>query len=218
MKALGVRPPRAPLRPGFHLEPGMRVGVFGGSFNPAHAGHVHVTETAMRRLGLDRAIWLVSPQNPLKSDRETAPLSARLAGARAVAPKGALVSDFETRAGTRYTVDTLRALKARFPGVRFVWIMGADNLAQIHRWRAWREIARLVPIAVVARPGPDALKGRFSPFTARFARARLPERRAAGLAAAEPPAWTYLTAPLHPASSTAIRAAVAANRAAPLAG
>lgn len=203
---------------GLHLEPGLRVGLFGGSFNPAHEGHVHVTETALKRLDLDRVVWLVSPQNPLKSTRETAPLAARMESARALAPKRAAVSDFETRAGTRYTIDTLRALTARFPGVRFVWIMGADNLAQFHRWRAWREIARLVPIAVVARPGPEALKGRLSPFAARFRRARLPERRATGLAAANPPAWVYLTAPLHPASSTEIRARAAANRQAPLAG
>ncbi|WP_346427388.1 nicotinate-nucleotide adenylyltransferase [Caulobacter sp. 17J65-9] len=218
MAPLSGGSPRAPLRPGFHLEPGMRVGVFGGSFNPAHAGHAHVTETAMKRLGLDRVIWLVSPQNPLKSDRDTAPLAARMAGAKAVAPKGALVSDFETRAGTRYTIDTLRALKARFPGVRFVWIMGADNLAQFHRWRAWREIARLVPVAVVARPGPEALKGRTSPFARRFVRARLPEPAARALPTAKAPAWAYLVAPLHTVSSTAIRAGTAAKRAAPLAG
>src|SRR5687768_944682 len=117
----------AAQRLGFHLEPGMRVGLFGGSFNPAHEGHSHVAETALVRLGLDRVIWLVSPQNPLKSSAETASLVERMAGARARArgPK-MVVSDVEARLGSQYTIDTLRALKARHPGVHFVWIMGAD--------------------------------------------------------------------------------------------
>src|SRR6185503_8879796 len=118
------------LRLGFTLAPGMRVGLYGGSFNPAHAGHAHVAETAMRRLGLDRVIWLVSPQNPLKPGHETDALARRMGGARRYAQGASMVvSDAESRLGSQYTIDTLRALKARFPGVRFVWIMGADSLA-----------------------------------------------------------------------------------------
>jgi nicotinate-nucleotide adenylyltransferase len=184
----------------------MRVGLLGGSFNPAHEGHAHVAETALMRLGLDRVIWLVAPQNPLKDARETAPLAERVAGAlrRARGPR-MTVSTLESRIGSRYTVDTLRALKARHPGVKFVWIMGADSLAGFHRWRGWTEIFRLVPIAVVSRPGV-ALKSRAAPAARRFARAALPSGRAKLLPDAATPAWLYLRAPLNAASSTAIRA------------
>jgi nicotinate-nucleotide adenylyltransferase len=140
----------ATLRLGFALAPGMRVGLFGGSFNPAHAGHAHVAETALKRVGLDRVIWLVSPQNPLKRGHETAALDRRLRAARRFATGPAMiVSDAETKIGSAYTIDTLRVLKARFPGVRFVWIMGADSLAGFtagaagprscarSRWRWW---------------------------------------------------------------------------------
>ena len=128
----------------------------------------------------------------------------RMAKARAFAPKGAVVSDFETRAGTRYTVDTLRALKARFPGVKFVWIMGADSLASFHRWRGWTQIMREVPVAVVSRPW-IALRSRFSPAARRFARYRLPGPQARRVAGSTPPAWVFLTAPLNFQSSTALR-------------
>jgi nicotinate-nucleotide adenylyltransferase len=206
------QPRRGSLNPGFHLEPGMRVGLFGGSFNPAHGGHAHVAQTARLRLGLDRVIWLVSPQNPLKSASHTAPLAERLNSARAQAKgPGMIVSDFETRIGARYTIDTLRALKARFPGVYFVWIMGADNLAGFHRWRGWTDLFRLMPIAVVARPG-SLLESRYAPAARRFAHARLPASKARLLPTAQPPAWTYLTAPLHPASSTALREAATPRR------
>ncbi len=195
------------LRPGFHLTPGMRVGLFGGSFNPAHAGHAHVAETALIRLGLDRLIWLVSPQNPLKSAHETAPLAERMRSARHQARGAAMiVSDFETRIRATYTVDTLSALKARFPGVRFVWIMGADNMAGFHRWRGWLQIARLAPVAVVARPGA-LLSSRSSLAARRLARFRLPSRKAALLADLPPPAWTYIEAPLNSLSSTDLRRA-----------
>ena len=128
----------AALRLGFQLQPGMRVGLFGGSFNPPHEGHAHVAETAKRRLNLDRVIWLVSPQNPLKSRSETADLAERVAQAKALARgPGMIVSDLESRLGSAYTIDTVRALKARFPGVKFVWIMGADSLASFHRWRGF---------------------------------------------------------------------------------
>jgi nicotinate-nucleotide adenylyltransferase len=208
-KARGPRP--GALRDGLDLAPGMAVGLFGGSFNPAHDGHAHVAETAMRRLGLDRVIWLVSPQNPLKDARHSAPLAERMASARTAAAMAAagpsmVVSDFETRAGTQWTIDTLRALTARHPGVRFVWLMGSDNLASFHKWRGWTDIMRMMPMAVIARPGSQ-LDSRTAPAAARFASARVPAARARLLADLEAPAWTYLTAPLNPRSSTALRAA-----------
>ena len=187
--------------------PGMRVGLFGGSFNPAHDGHAHVAETAQARMDLDRIVWLVSPQNPLKDEGDTAPLSERMASARAVAASPTMrVSDFETRAGTRWTVDTLRALTARYPGVRFVWLMGSDNLADFHRWRGWTDILRMMPVAVIARPG-SLLDSRTAPAAARFAGARVPSEQARLLPTLAAPAWTYLTAPLNHRSSSAIRAA-----------
>lgn len=201
----------AALRLGFRLERGMRVGLFGGSFNPAHDGHAHVAETARVRLKLDRVLWLVSPQNPLKGARDTAPLPARLASARDHARGPSMVvSDAETRLGSSYTLDAVLALKARFPGVRFVWIMGADNLAGFHRWRGWARIMRELPVAVVARPGALQLS-RTAPMARRFAHARRPSREAGRLADAPPPAWTYLRAPLNPASSTALRARLRAS-------
>jgi nicotinate-nucleotide adenylyltransferase len=208
-KAQGPRP--GALRDGLDLQPGMAVGLFGGSFNPAHDGHAHVAETALRRLGLDRIIWLVSPQNPLKDARDSAPLAERMASARAAAKLAAdgrsmVVSDFETRAGTQWTIDTLRALTARHPGVRFVWLMGSDNLASFHKWRGWTDIMRMMPVAVIARPGSQ-LDSRTAPAAARFASARVPAIRARLLPDLEAPAWTYLTAPLNPRSSTALRAA-----------
>lgn len=199
------RPAPHVIRPGFTLAPGMRVGLFGGSFNPAHEGHAHVAETARERLGLDRVVWLVSPQNPLKSSRETAPLAERMARARAVARGPAMiVTDLETRFGSQYTVDTLRTLRSRYPGVKFVWIMGADGLAGFHRWRGWTQIMAETPVAVVSRPG-SALKSRFSPAARRFAGARIPAGASRRLPDASPPAWTFLTAPLNHQSSTALR-------------
>lgn len=183
----------------------MRVGLLGGSFNPAHEGHAHVAETALARLGLDRVIWLVSPQNPLKDPRQTASLKTRMASARAMArgPR-MIVSDVETRLGVRYTLDTIRILKKRHPGVRFVWVMGADNLAGFHKWRGWVQIAHEVPIVVVSRPWAG-LKSRFSPAARRFAAARRPSSRSRRLPYARPPAWSYLRGPLNFNSSTALR-------------
>jgi nicotinate-nucleotide adenylyltransferase len=193
------------LRTGFHLEPGMRVGLFGGSFNPAHEGHAHVAETARRRLGLDRVIWLVSPQNPLKPSHETADLAHRMAGARRFAHgPGMIVSDVETRLGSAYTIDTIRSLKARYPGVDFVWIMGADSLAGFHRWKGWTQIMRETPVAVVSRPW-IALKSRSSPAARRFARFRRPSTDAAGLPGSAAPAWVFLRGPLNFQSSTVLR-------------
>ena len=203
LRAAAGRPRAA--RPGISLAPGMTVGLYGGSFNPAHQGHAHVARTALRRLGLDRVIWLVSPRNPLKPAEGTADLDARLGEtARWALGRAMVVSDVERRIGTRYTIDTVRWLKRRFPGVRFVWIMGADSLADFHRWRGWADLAREVPIVVVSRPGV-ALRSRFSPFTRRFAAARRPAGAARTLAALAPPAWIYLPAPFHPVSSTALR-------------
>ncbi len=199
-------PRHGALRDGLALTPGMRVGLFGGSFNPAHDGHAHVAETAMARLGLERVIWLVSPQNPLKGRQETAPLEGRMASARAFAKgPGMIVSDIETRIGTAWTVDTLRALKARHPGVHFVWLMGSDNLASFHRWRGWTDIMRLMPMAVIARPG-SLLESRSAPAARRFAGYRVSETEARRLPDMAAPAWTYLTAPLNLSSSTALRA------------
>ena len=133
-----------------------RVGLLGGSFNPAHRGHRRITLAAIDALGLDEAWWLVSPGNPLKPAAGMAPLAARLASARRQARRAPIrASDIEARLGTRYTIDTLRAIKRRYPRTRFVWLMGADNLAQFHRWRDWRRIVRTMPIAVIARPGYD---------------------------------------------------------------
>jgi nicotinate-nucleotide adenylyltransferase len=178
----------------------MRVGLFGGSFNPAHEGHAHVAETALVRLGLDRVIWLVSPQNPLKSDAPTS-LEQRLEGVREFARgPSMIVSAAEAPLGTTYSLDTIRLLKARHPRVRFVWVMGADSLASFHRWRGWTEIFGELPIAVVARPGAE--KALTSPAARRFAHARV---SAGALVTAKPPAWSYLTAPLNFMSSTALR-------------
>ena len=203
----GAGPRSGALRDGLILSPGMKVGLFGGSFNPAHDGHAHVAETAQRRLGLDRVVWLVSPQNPLKDARHSAPLADRMASAREHAHgPSMIVSDFETRAGVAWTVDTLRLLVARHPGVHFVWLMGSDNLASFHKWRGWTDIMRLMPVAVIARPG-SLLDSRTAPAAARFAGARVPAEQAGLLATLQAPAWTYLTALLNPRSSSAIRAA-----------
>jgi nicotinate-nucleotide adenylyltransferase len=183
----------------------MRVGLYGGSFNPAHEGHAHVAWTARRRLQLDRVIWLVSPQNPLKASHETASLAQRMAGVRRYARgRAMLASDLETRIGTQYTVDTVRVLKARYPGVRFVWIMGADSLASFHRWRGWTQIMREVPVAVVSRPW-ISLKSRSSPAAKRFSHARRPSAQAALLPGGPTPRWTFLRGPLNFQSSTALR-------------
>jgi nicotinate-nucleotide adenylyltransferase len=191
----------------------MRVGLYGGSFNPAHEGHAHVAETARRKLRLDRVIWLVSPQNPLKSNHETADLDQRIAGAAALAKgPGMIVSDAETRLGSAYTIDTVRALKRRFPGVKFVWIMGADSLASFHRWRGWTQIMREVPVAVVSRPW-ISLKSRFSPAALRFARFRRRPTAVLTLADARPPAWAFLFGRFNFQSSTALRARQAAQAA-----
>lgn len=192
------------------LTPGLKVGLLGGSFNPAHEGHLHLTRMCLKALGLDRVWWLVSPQNPLKSEAGMAPLSARLESARSLVRKAGdpriVVSDIETRLGTRYTVDTLAALEARNPSCRFVWLMGADNLIQLPRWARWQEIVRLVPIAVYPRPG-FTMKARLSPAAQMLRPMTLKASDAALLPFCTAPALVFLEGPEHMASATAIRAA-----------
>lgn len=188
---------------------GLRIGLFGGSFNPAHEGHLHVAETALKRLQLDAVWWLVAGGNPLKESHGV--YEARLASARRLAHGPAMrVTSLERTLGVRYTADLLEKLLPRAPGAHFVWVMGADNLAHFHRWGRWDEIAGRLPIAVVGRPGAFPRAG-LSKFARRFAHARLPEHAAAALPLSPPPAWTYLTAPWNTASSTAIRRKAAAR-------
>lgn len=185
--------------------PGLRIGLYGGSFNPAHAGHLHVSRVALRRLRLDRLWWMVTPGNPLKSRRDVPSLAERVASAAAVARHPRIdVTGFEAAIGSPFTVDTLRVLTRRCPGLRFVWIMGADSLAAFHRWQDWRAIAALVPIAVVDRPG-WSLPALSSRAARALAGSRLPEAEAASLADCRPPAWMFLHGPLSPLSSTALR-------------
>ncbi|KRW93941.1 nicotinate-nucleotide adenylyltransferase [Paracoccus sp. MKU1] len=194
------------MRAGFPIaRPGMTVGLLGGSFDPAHEGHVHITDEALRRFGLDRIWWLVSPGNPLKP-HGPAPLDQRIARARRVMRDPRVeITGIEARLGTRMTRDTIAALQRLYPGVRFVWLMGADNLVQFDRWDRWRDIAARVPIGVIARPG-WRMPARFSRTARLLWRARLPESRARELARARPPAWVMINLPLNKLSSTAIRA------------
>lgn len=186
-------------------RPGQVIGLLGGSFDPAHGGHVHITRAALKHFGLDRVWWLVSPGNPLKP-QGPAPLAQRMAAARAlmVHPK-VQISDIESVLGTRYTAQTLAALQRRYPGVRFVWLMGADNLAQFHRWQDWRWIMDNVPVGVLARPG-DRLTARLSKTARVYAAARLPERASHRLGRQAAPAWAFVNLPMSAQSSSAIRA------------
>jgi nicotinate-nucleotide adenylyltransferase len=191
--ALGDRRPR-------------RIGLLGGSFNPAHRGHLHVSLEALKRLKLDAVWWLVAPQNPLKPVKGMAPLQTRLAGARALArhPRIA-VTDLEQRLGTRFTTDTLTELRRRFPRTHFVWLMGADNLAQIRHWERWREIFRLAAVAVFDRP--TYCLGALAGLAAqRFKRRRRQPRDVRRLAAGDLPAWAFFPIRLDPSSATALRA------------
>ena len=184
---------------------GERIGLLGGSFNPAHEGHRHVSLEALRRLRLDAVWWLVSPQNPLKPQVGMAPLAARLAAARAMTRHPRLLAtDLEALLGTRYTADTVQRLTRRLPGRRFVWLMGADNLIQIDRWESWTEIFHALPVAVLARPS-YSLEASSAKAAQRFRRFRLPERRAAALPAEVPPAWAFLHIRLSALSATQIR-------------
>lgn len=183
----------------------MRIGLLGGSFNPAHEAHRQISLAALKRLGLDQVWWLVTPGNPLKDVSRLPSLEARVAEAETIAhhPR-IIVTGFDGGTGSPYTVDLLLALKQRFPGVHFVWLMGADNLATFHQWKAWPEIFGLVPIAVLDRPG-YRLKARAGQAAQRFARYYVDQTDAAGLALLEPPAWTILSHRLSGLSSTALR-------------
>jgi nicotinate-nucleotide adenylyltransferase len=196
--SLAARPPPA--------QPGQRIGLLGGSFNPPHRAHVAISEEALKRLGLDEVWWLVSPGNPLKNHDDLAPLGERLAACRKLATHPRIkVTAVEACLGSPATIVTLSFLKRRFRGTHFVWIMGGDNLAGFHRWAAWNRIASLMPFVVADRP-QWRLAALSSPAARALARYRLDNRKAGTLALRKPPAWVYLTLRLSPESSTAIRA------------
>lgn len=185
-------------------RPGMCIGLLGGSFDPAHEGHALISREALKRFGLDEVWWLVSPGNPLKAEGP-APLDKRMEKARDVIQHPRVrVTDLEARFGTRYTYATLAALLRTYPGVRFVWLMGADNLASFHHWDRWREIMALVPIGVMARPG-QRISARISPAARLFRRYRLRPREAGLLCISEPPRWCFLNVPMSDQSSTELR-------------
>ena len=184
----------------------MRIGLFGGTFDPPHQAHLAAALLALKRLKLDRVWWLVTPGNPLKNTRGLAPLAKRIAAARALTSHPRIdISGLEAVIKTRYTYDTISWLLARCPGVRFVWIMGADNLRSFHRWQKWHKIAELVPFVVIDRLGPS-LYAAASPAGNVLARVRIPEHDAAALPDRKPPVWAYLHGLKSPLSSTALRA------------
>ena len=186
-------------------SPGQRIGLLGGSFDPPHPGHVHISLWALRSLALDRLWWLVSPGNPLKP-RGPADLARRVAASRALMRHPRVdVTDLEAHLGSRYTADTLEALRARYPGVHFIWLMGADNLSGFHHWERWDAIMARVPIGVMARPGQQ-LRAGLSPAARRFAALRLPQGAGAVLGRGGQPGWILMTGAMSAQSSTAIRA------------
>lgn len=193
------------MRQGYPIaRRGEVIGLLGGSFDPAHQGHVHITLEALKRFGLDRVWWLVSPGNPLK-EHGPAPLAQRMARAQEIMqhPR-VVVTAIETQLGTRYTAETLARLFALYPGVQFVWLMGADNLAQFHHWQKWQQIARSLPIGVLARPG-DRISARTSVAAKVFADGRLGGRASHLLGRAAPPAWSFVNVPMLDVSSSRIR-------------
>lgn len=204
------RPPPRPSSVDLRAEvplalPGQRIGLMGGTFNPPHAGHATCAVTALRRLKLDQLWWMVTPGNPLKRGEDLPSLAQRMAASRQFAADPRIrVTGFEAALGSSYTYETLRYLTRRLPGVHFVWVMGADNLAGFHRWQEWRQIARLVPMAIVDRPG-WRLAALASPAAASLSRYRVPESFAARLALMPPPAWSLLSTRLSEASSTSLR-------------
>lgn len=187
-------------------KPIKKIGLLGGSFNPAHDGHRHISLAAFRRLGVDEVWWLVSPQNPLKSSEGMESLENRLKQAQKIANHPRIVAtDLERQLGTRYTADTLSTLVQKFQDCRFVWLMGADNLRQISQWNNWQDIFNTVPIAVFARSGYDlgALSGKAA---MRFKADRVPEKASRSLVQLPAPAWTFLAIRRHPESASRIRA------------
>lgn len=194
------------MRQGFPIAvAGMRIGLLGGSFDPAHEGHAHITREAIRRFGLDRVWWLVSPGNPLKSVGP-APMEQRIRWARQVMPDPRVdITGIEEALGTRHTAQTLRRLRQVYPGVSFVWLMGADNMAQLHRWDSWREIMAMVPVGVLARPG-SRMRARNSVAARIFAQDRLLSESARLLPRIAPPVWCFVDVPMVDLSSSAIRA------------
>ena len=184
---------------------GLRVGLLGGSFDPPHGGHLHISKWAMKEFGLDRVWWMVSPGNPLKA-QGPADLDRRMDACNALNDHPRIiVTDLERRFKTRYTAETLTALQARYSGVRFVWLMGADNLADFHRWDRWQEIMHMMPIGVMARPDQQLAAG-CSPAARMFRRKRLSSRRSNALPFKQAPCWSLLTGPMVNMSSTQIRA------------
>lgn len=184
---------------------GMTIGLLGGSFDPPHAGHVHITRSALRRFGLDRVWWLVTPGNPLKA-RGPAELPRRMAACRALMQHPRVeVTDIERRLGTRYTAETLAALQFHYPTVRFVWLMGADNLGQFHKWNEWQNIIERMPIGVLARPGEQVRAG-LSRTAQQYDFARIPPGQARALPFGPAPRWCMVPGPMVDQSSTAIRA------------
>ncbi len=194
-----------------HVEANMAIGLFGGSFNPPHAGHLLLAEIALRRLELDQIWWIVTPGNPLKDLSELAPLKNRLAACETITKDPRIkVTAFEAAHRVRYTADTLEIVKSRHADVNFVWLMGADNLKNFHKWQRWQEIAKTYPIAVIDRPG-STLSYLSSKFAKTFDYARLDEDDAPALAKRNAPAWTFIHGPRSPLSSTAIRKEQAAK-------
>lgn len=194
-------------RPAIALEPGLRIGLLGGSFNPAHEAHLHISLIAMRRLRLHQILWLVSPQNPLKPTQGMAPFEERLASAQAMAGHPNIhASDLEQKLGTSYTADTLTTLTTRHPGVYFVWLMGADNLANFHLWKDWTKIMETVPVAIIARPDFHHHTSH-SVIARRYGNVRLDSADARLLPSLAPPVWTFIQERLHTQSATKIRQA-----------
>ena len=185
---------------------GQVIGLLGGSFDPAHEGHAHITREALKRFGLDRVWWLLSPGNPLK-ERGPAPMQARMERALSVIDDPRVeITDIEAQLGTRYTAETLSALRQTYPGVRFVWLMGADNLAQFHLWQDWQQIMQTVPVGVLARPG-QRISARMSRAARLYAPYRIAGRNSQLMAHAAAPAWCFVNVPMVDVSSTALRAA-----------
>ena len=195
---------RISIRPGLSGS-GQRIGLLGGSFNPAHKGHVHISQEALKRINLDEIWWIVSPQNPLKNSIDMAPFEERLAYAQAIAADPRInVTNLEAQLNTRYTIDSMKKIKQSFPEKRFVWIMGADNLLQFPQWNNWEELFSTVPIAIFDR-APYSVQALAGKAASVFSGSRLTTQYARKLADLSPPAWTFFRTPLHPATATEIR-------------